>query len=273
MKQEWLFQQFSQYPKDYCKTKYPVVLLHGLNFGDHRPLDYWGDVPNVLRCLGGRVYFGGQDACGSIWDNANQIAVRIRQIQRAERIEKVNLIAHSKGGLEARYLASGCGMGQDIASIITISTPHHGCKTLTGNFAARIFSPLVVLGENRYGRILGDQYPDFREAAGCMSWERAQQFNRRYPDVPGILYQSWGAELSRSREDPLMALFYRVFYGLDGETDGFVSPQSSQWGEYRGTLFKISHQHLTGFRRRPGKYFDPCRFYVELVHELGKRGL
>lgn len=260
---------------DYCRTRYPVLLLHGLNFQDHRPMPYWGRVPHLLRALGAQVYFGGQDACGSLWDNGSQVASRIRRITACTGCEKVNIIAHSKGGLEARYAASVCGVGDAVASITTISTPHRGCKTVSGYLSRpkTRLAQAVVYGENWYGRILGDQYPDFAKAVSSLSVRAAERLNRLCPDVPGILYQSWGVELNSCREDWLMGAFQRLFWLLDGETDGFVTPASARWGEYRGTLWKISHQQVTGCRRRPGRYFDPERFYISLVHELKEKGL
>ena len=43
-----------------------------------------------------------------------------------ELLGKFNIIAHSQGGLDARYLATVLGESHRIASITTISTPHHG---------------------------------------------------------------------------------------------------------------------------------------------------
>ena len=40
--------------------------------------------------------------------------------------EPVNLIAHSMGGLDARYLISRLGMADQVRSLTTISTPHRG---------------------------------------------------------------------------------------------------------------------------------------------------
>ena len=41
---------------DRCKTKYPLLLAHGLNSRDHWPMEYWGRVPEVLEAEGARVY-------------------------------------------------------------------------------------------------------------------------------------------------------------------------------------------------------------------------
>ena len=40
---------------------------------------------------------------------------------------KVNIIAHSKGGLDSRYAISKLGSDKYVASLTTINTPHHGC--------------------------------------------------------------------------------------------------------------------------------------------------
>ena len=41
--------------------------------------------------------------------------------------EKVNIIAHSKGGLDSRYAISCLGMDKYVATLTTINTPHYGC--------------------------------------------------------------------------------------------------------------------------------------------------
>ena len=35
-----------------CRTRYPLLLAHGLNCRDHWPLDYWGRIPEALRAEG-----------------------------------------------------------------------------------------------------------------------------------------------------------------------------------------------------------------------------
>ena len=62
--------------------------------------------------------------------NARTIVSRIDAILSETGAPKVNLIAHSKGGLEARMAASSLGYGTRIASITTVATPHRGSKTV-----------------------------------------------------------------------------------------------------------------------------------------------
>ena len=86
-----------------CATRYPILLIHGTGLGD---LGYWGRIPGALRRKGARVYFGGQDSWATVETNAAALKRRVEDILRTTGCGKVHLIAHSKGGLEARYLVS-----------------------------------------------------------------------------------------------------------------------------------------------------------------------
>ena len=84
--------------------KYPVMLVHGFGFRDGKRINYWGRIPKLLEEKGCAVFYGKQDSSGTIEDNALFLKERIEEILRETDAKKVNLIAHSKGGLEARYL-------------------------------------------------------------------------------------------------------------------------------------------------------------------------
>ena len=45
-----------------CKTRYPIVLVHGIGYTDEEYPDYWGRVPAALTRCGAQVYHGGQDS-------------------------------------------------------------------------------------------------------------------------------------------------------------------------------------------------------------------
>ena len=75
-----------------------------MNCRDERPIFYWGRIPDTLRERGATVYLGGQDAWGTVAGNAEQLRKTVLRILECEQCEKINIIAHSKGGLEARYL-------------------------------------------------------------------------------------------------------------------------------------------------------------------------
>ena len=94
-----------------CKTEYPILLVHGAGFRDLKIPVYWGRIPRVLREHGAEVFFGEQDCWASTETNAHALCERIDAICAQTGAEKVNIIAHSKGGLEARMFLRGFGHG------------------------------------------------------------------------------------------------------------------------------------------------------------------
>jgi pimeloyl-ACP methyl ester carboxylesterase len=65
------------------------------------------------------------DACGSAVDHARDIAQIVKQVKNATGQDKVNIVGHSKGGLDARvYLADT--NTPDVANLIMIGTPNAG---------------------------------------------------------------------------------------------------------------------------------------------------
>ena len=114
--------------EDECATRCPILLVHGAGFRDLKWPVYWGRIPAALESRGAAVLYGEQDSWGSVGTNAEALAGRIEAIVRERGCGKVNIIAHSKGGLDARLAATLCG--PLIASITTVATPHRGSKTL-----------------------------------------------------------------------------------------------------------------------------------------------
>ena len=113
-----------------CDTKYPILLIHGTGFRDRKHLNYWGRIPAALEKWGATIFYGHQDSWANIEYNADILKNNLTQILAESNCEKVNIIAHSKGGLEARYMISSLGMADYVASLTTVATPHHGSKTM-----------------------------------------------------------------------------------------------------------------------------------------------
>jgi triacylglycerol lipase len=88
----------------YCATAYPLLLVHGLGVRDGKRHRIWGRIPNTLTALGAQVYFGEHDAWGTPENNARQLRHRVGAILSETGAGRVNIIAHSKGGLDARLL-------------------------------------------------------------------------------------------------------------------------------------------------------------------------
>ena len=110
------------------QTKYPVVLVHGMMLKDFKYYRAFRKIAEHLESNGVKCYVTNQDGVGSIENNALQLKEMIELILDIEKTDKVNIIAHSKGGLDSRLMIHKYDMGKHIASLTTLSTPPHGSK-------------------------------------------------------------------------------------------------------------------------------------------------
>jgi triacylglycerol lipase len=270
---------------DRCKTLYPIVLIHGTGFRDYKRINYWGRIPTALKSEGAEIHYGHQDSWGTVEENAEVLRQSIKKVLAETGCEKVNLIAHSKGGLEARYLISSLGMEESIASLTTISTPHNGSKTMDIFYnTPNILFKSAAFFVNLWFRILGDKKPDFYNTSRQFSTYFCVQFNKRNPDSELVYYQSYATVMKNSFSDILMAFTHLVISLVEGENDGLVTPGSAAWSNFKGVLRGttnrgISHADIVDLRRRRftkktsiDKISDIKDFYIELVAGLKKSG-
>lgn len=162
-----------------CKTKYPLLLVHGVFFRDIRYFNYWGRIPHELEQNGATVFYGNQQSAASVATCGMELAERIREIMKETGCEKVNIIAHSKGGLDSRYAISMCGMAEHVASLTTINTPHRGCE-----FAEYLLNKIpkskqdtIAHAYNTALKKLGDPNPNFMEAVADLTAAAAKKRN------------------------------------------------------------------------------------------------
>ena len=111
-----------------CRTKYPLLLVHGVFFRDFDHFNYWGRIPEELKRNGAVIFYGEHNSAAAVKDSAVELEKRIKEIVQQTGCGKVNIIAHSKGGLDSRAAVSMTSAGQYVASLTTISTPHRGCE-------------------------------------------------------------------------------------------------------------------------------------------------
>ncbi len=267
-----------------CRTKYPVLLIHGVGFRDLKLPVYWGRIPKTLTSRGASIYYGLQDCWADTAENAKPLKYRIEAVLDETGAEKVNIVAHSKGGLEARMAASSLGMGGSIASITTIGTPHHGSKTIDQLLKApdSMFN-IASFAVNNWIGLIGDTKPDFYRVCREFSTQSARDFNAANPDVPGVFYQSFGGVMKGPFSDINLSTANAIVSFFEGPNDGLVSVRSAKWGE-KFTLLRgnskrgVSHYDEIDFRRRAltktggGKVSDICEVYADILSDLRARG-
>lgn len=106
-----------------CSTKYPILMVHGVFFRDFEHLNYWGRIPAELEANGAVICYGNHNSAAAVRDSAKELAERIHQIVIKTGCEKVNVIAHSKGGLDMRAAIALTDIAPYVASLTTINTP------------------------------------------------------------------------------------------------------------------------------------------------------
>lgn len=263
-----------------CKTKYPILMVHGVFFRDFKMLDYWGRIPNELKKNGAVIYYGEHQSAASVENSAKELTERIKKIVTETGCEKVNIIAHSKGGLDCRR-AIASGAGEYIASLTTINTPHRGC-----GFADYLLEKVpktvqekVETGYNAAAKIAGDKTPDFMAAVKDLTAERCKAMDSEMPLPDGIYCRSVGSQLLKATSGKFPLNFsYGLVKLFDGPNDGLVAQDSFQWGENYTYLTPkgkrgISHGDMIDLNRENIKGFDVREFYVQLVSELREKGL
>ena len=264
-----------------CKTKYPILFVHGVFFRDSKFFNYWGRIPRELIANGAEVYYGEHQSAQSIAESAGEIAERIKSIISETGCEKVNIIAHSKGGLDCRYAISELGVASSVASLTTINTPHKGCRFAEQLLKATSdkFQNYVSKTYNSTFKKLGDPNPDFMEAVNDLTASFCEKLNAELTMPEGIFCQSFGSRLNSAAGGKFpMNVSYNYVKRYDGNNDGLVGEDSFAWGE-RFRLITVegkrgvSHGDMIDLNRENIPEFDVREFYVELVNDLKNRGL
>ena len=264
-----------------CKTKYPIILIHGVFFRDNKIFNYWGRIPRTLQLHGATIFYGAHQSALPVKESARELAARIKLIVERSGCEKVNLIAHSKGGLDCRYAISEFGMGEYVASLTTVSTPHRGCL-----FAEQLLDTIPKKIQDKVAKAynvtltaLGDETPDFMAAVTDLTAESCIERNKILTFPEGIFAQSIGSVMGHPRKGQFpLNLSYRYVKHYDGDNDGLVGESSFEWGE-KYTLLRskgkrgISHCDIIDLSQENIRDFDVRAFYTDLVSDLRQRGL
>ncbi len=289
-------------------TLFPIVLAHGFAVSANTPEASFGPAAAALRDAGFTVFTTDAPAFDSIAVRGASLLETIEQVVAQTGAPAVNVIAHSMGGLDARYVASpgGLGRGDLVASISTLATPHRGTQLADAVNALMPYglSPLLTAVSVAFDNLnLGD--PHVQAALANLSESYLAGFNAATPDDPRVYYQSWAGVATATgapdanipgacehrlvlpgvtkRLDPLLIpLAVVVGHALaDWPNDGIVAAQSAAWGDFWGCL-PVDHFNEIGDTQLaalvpfpdpdPDTGFDLAGFYVSVARGLAARG-
>jgi len=261
---------------DEKKLKYPVVLVHGVMAKDNNL--FWGRIPEKLKNAGVNVFLGNTNSWSGIESNALALRQTIDSVLAECETEKVNLIAHSKGGIDSRYLISTLGYAPKVASLTTISTPHFGSEIADFIFDKKyIHTELAKKITHFLAKLYGDKSPDPHKLLEDLTTKNICRFNEKNPDAVSVYYSSYQSFMKNSFDDLTFFLSYRLIKKTAGENDGIVSLKSSKWGK-NCTLIKglktngISHAEIIDIKRRKISGVDIPAEYLKIVDKLALMG-
>lgn len=258
-------------------TRYPIILVHGVALKDISRFKAFGKIEKLLRAEGYTVCTSDTDGFGAIETNAEQLKAQIEALLEKTGAKKVNLIAHSKGGLDSRYMMTRLGMMPYVASLTCLCTPHKGSVIATKLYALpKFIKGFLAFWITFWYRIFGDRRPAVLKVCKQLS-DTPDGTMALFDDTPhdGVFIQSYSTTLEKSRDDFVMGipLFFSHRFE-DIPSDGMVSVESSQYGEYKGnaTDLSVSHSEIVDIFAKKSKKEAIYRFYTSLCEDLAKRG-
>jgi triacylglycerol lipase len=274
---------------------FPILLVHGvcrfdelwrevLNVDNSEDPDldnlhYFKGIRTMLMKKGFSVFHSNVPWAASVEDRAENLNQNIADLLTDTGAEKLNIIAHSMGGLDTRHMlykdrAKG-RIHERIASITTISTPHEG-------------SPFADWGVKNLGALIplaAKMKIDIR-AFHDLTTEACRRFN----DTPGVI--EFEDEMSRSIQIStyagqqnywgvvgILKPSFQIIQSLEGENDGLVSVKSAKWRDefFQSILKRTDHlnelgwwdlDQLTAFESPAALTKRIHKFYLDVARSL-----
>lgn len=250
------------------KIHSPIVLIHGLLGFDRLQLagvaiaDYFPGIAQSLTIAGNRILVPAVSPTGGVAQRAEQLK---QYLERHSPDEPVHLIAHSMGGLDARYMISCLGMAERVLSLTTLGTPHRGTSFADWGVSrlARLVQPALDL--------LGIPSQGFFD----LTRPRCRDFNDKVVDAASVRYFSVAGRHNGSFYNPEWLLPYHIVLKAEGPNDGVVALESARWGESLDVwdgdhLSLVNWLHPVSVNR--GLDRDPLPRYAALLQKLADCG-
>ena len=255
-------------------TKYPIILAHGI-FMKPRFFRVFKHIKRKLKKAGYSVYIADTDGVGTLENNALMLKEQIEKILDAENAEKINIIAHSKGGLESIYMIKNLNMAGKVASLTTLCTPYKGSAVASFvNSLPTFLLNIFVCFCNLFYKILGDKKPDSRTALKGLDTRFIPETTELDSSL-SIYFQSYSCSMKRAISDPVLSIPFLISTKREKDlSDGMVSQGSARFANYKGDCIdeSISHNEIVCYMTRPKKKAKVVNFYITLCETLARNG-
>lgn len=155
------------------ETRRPVILIHGYasDAGVWKNWENWlrndGIIAHAIAFHDNPTTTINEDECGSAKDHASQLNQIIENFTKRTGEDKINIVTHSKGGLDARlYMANDSN--NDVANLIMIGTPNEGSPIADQNADSDPCKPAVddLLTTSYFDEVEKNEYANYYTIAG-----------------------------------------------------------------------------------------------------------
>ena len=283
---------------------YPIVLAHGFSgFHNIGPLTYFYGVQDALSKDGHDVYVTVVDPYNSSEIRGAELKTQVEKILANTGAERVNMICHSQGALDCRYVANQ--LGKKIGAVVLLAGVNRGdyvadvaSGAVQGPAGDALNLLLTLFGDG----VLdpgGNPNTDAKAAVAQLTTAGCEAFNAKYPDDPNVAYFSIAgrtengggdADCGTIREAPFIgkwdlvkgpvnALLSGTASLIDGSgappptNDGLVTVASARWGTFLGC---VPADHLSEIcqlgGQSSGSSFDCVTLFRDLADWLVARG-
>jgi triacylglycerol lipase len=250
------------------RVRAPIVLVHGLLGFDRLAVgrlgfDYFRGIRQALLDASNRVPPPPRlSPTRGVRERADELR---RYLDREAPDEPVHLIAHSMGGLDARYLISGLGLAPRVLTLTTLGTPHRG--TAVADLGVR---------HNRQVLQLLDRLGLPVNAFDDLTTESCRRLADEAPDAPGVRYFSVAGQYQPGVLTPTpLQVSHTVLEQAEGPNDGLVSVASATYGE-SCRVWDGDHADLINWpnlvAKALGRWRDRTPDYLALVQDLAGQG-
>jgi len=282
------------------RIPYPFILAHGLDgFTSIGAITYFSGVQDALTKEGHQVFISQVDAYNSSEVRGAELQKFVDGVLAKTGAAKVNLICHSQGGFDCRYVAA---MEPDkVATVTSLATPHYGTpiadlaeSNQLGPAKDAVNAFLNVLGAVVDGLSGQPTQQDAQAALSLMTTQGTAAFSAKYPNSPKVAYFSVGGRTGTVGDDacgsatevPFISKYDAITVQPSAAfaaaasiisnsanppptNDGLVPAASARWGMFLGCL---PADHLGEMCWRTTNAMDCLQFYRDLTAWLVAQG-
>jgi len=164
--------------------------------------------------------------------------------------------------------------GDKVASLTTISTPHHGSEIADLLYSRKgIHSKIVRLRLMGFGKLYGDLHPDIYKLNYELTTVKMKEFNKNVTMDNKVYYQSIYSTMNDPLDDIILSRSYNYIKKEAGDNDGLVSECSARWSDH---IIKIeggiSHEQIIDQRGKNIAGINIHGLYLKMVSDLSAMG-